>query len=152
MSSPVDDGSTDATEVAARYLIATHPTAGVEIDWRVRRVLEAGMFVTYARAFNESRGDPPLPPAPTSGLTPSERSVHDWAIEERSRVWAHVDRGSHRRLIEGTIEGAKTSLFETWRPPSPEQLESLADLAESAKSLPPRGGSSSSLRDLSCRS
>lgn len=58
------------------------------------------MYVSYARAFNESKGDPPLPAAPTSGLSGRERRIHKWALDERNKVWAHIDRGSERRSVD----------------------------------------------------
>jgi hypothetical protein len=126
----------DDTAAAARYLAGTE--AGKEkLDWRARRAMEAGMFVSYARAFNASRGDPPLPAAPTSGLSSKERETHKWAIRERDQVWAHVDRDSHRQLAEMLLgtpsEPSGIGLVEMWRPPSQQQLLELADLAESLR-------------------
>lgn len=120
---------------AARYLLATHdrePTEG-GLPFRVRRALEAGMFASYARAFNDSRaspgsGEPGLPPAPSNAL--SDPEIHQWALSERKRVWAHVDRGAHRRMDFIRIDEWGPRLVERWRAPAPTQLERLASLAE----------------------
>jgi hypothetical protein len=87
------------------------------------------MFTSYVRAFNQSRGDPGLPAAPTSGLSAAERATHDWALEERSKVWAHVERDGHRRAIE-VQPGPPPAFREEWIPPTPQQLDALAALAE----------------------
>ena len=87
------------------------------------------MFVSYARAFNESRGNPPLPKAPTSALSSTERETHRWALDERDKVWGHVDRGGHRRATE-VLEGAGLALVEQWTSPTREQFAALAALAE----------------------
>jgi hypothetical protein len=91
-------------------------------------------LATYARSFNSSRGSPPLPAAPTRGLSDEERAVHEWAIDERDRFAAHVDRDSHRRVHYGHAPGPDDEFtlqwFESWTPPSPAQLETLARLAD----------------------
>lgn len=100
------------------------------------------MLVTYARAFNTSKGDPPLPAAPTKGLSQSQRATHKWALDARDTVAAHVDRGAAgRRLFLGEIQtpdgtphydllGETAGLFEVRREASQQQLEELAQLAE----------------------
>jgi hypothetical protein len=83
----------------------------------------------YARAFNKSKGNPPLPAAPTSGLSPGERKTHEWALDERKKVWAHVDRDGHRRATD-VQPGPPIAFTEEWIPPQPEQLEALAELGD----------------------
>jgi hypothetical protein len=77
----------DDAAVAARWLHETYP-AGFD-DFRLRIVMETGLFVTYARPFTEGRGNPPLPVAPTTGLTDEQRRIHAWAIERRKKSAAH---------------------------------------------------------------
>src|SRR5712692_7374699 len=67
----------DAFETAL-YLGDDHPDArghGGKMPWHVRRTLETGMFVTYARPFAETRGRPSMKRA--SGLSGDLRSAHD---------------------------------------------------------------------------
>lgn len=80
-------------------------------------------------AFNESRGNPQLPAAPTSGLSWTERKTHRWALNARDEVWTHVDRGAHRRTTD-VQEGIELASVEPWIRPSPQQLAELAALAE----------------------
>jgi hypothetical protein len=87
----------DEAAVAAPWFYETHPT-GFD-DFRVRIVMETGLFVTYARPFTEGRGNPPLPLAPTSGLSAEQRRIHVWAMERRKKSAAHVDRDSIDRVI-----------------------------------------------------
>jgi hypothetical protein len=124
---------------AARYLIRTPIATEGPIRWHARRALETGMFTSYARAFNSSKGDPArgipaLPSAPTDGMTPEQRNTHEWALVERKQVWAHSDRTGHRRQVgvsrETTIDWSAVELGEQWSPPSPSQLKDLAELAE----------------------
>jgi hypothetical protein len=62
------------TAWAARYLCEHRDIA--DLPWRARRALETGMITSYVRAFNQSKGDPPLPAAPTSSLSSAERDTH----------------------------------------------------------------------------
>lgn len=128
----------DDAAVAARWLYETHP-AGFD-DFRLRIVMETGLFVTYARPFTEGRGNPPLPLAPTSGLTDEQRRIHVWAIERRKKSAAHVDRDNVDRIVipeDVTINDSERGQFvleagggERYRPPSREDLLALAELAE----------------------
>ena len=124
---------------SARYLIRNPiPTEG-PIRWHARRALETGMFTSYARAFNSSKGDPDkgipsLPRAPVTGITHEQRAIHEWALAERKQVWAHSDRTGHRRQVgvsrHTTIDWSAVQLGEEWRTPSPAQLKELAELAD----------------------
>lgn len=119
----------DDTEAAARHLLSR---AGEELHWQIRLVLQTGMFTTYARAFNASRGKPPLPPAPTKGLSEEQLRVHRWAITERNTAWAHVDRTGNRGIHDVYTrrpEGMKLVQREKVRPASREELLELAELA-----------------------
>jgi hypothetical protein len=127
-----------------RLLLATNDMADVaaalrllrDKPWslmpRERRVLYAGVFASYARAFNTSRGDPPLPAASTSGLSREQRQTHEWALAERDKVWAHIDREQVRRAV-GVETGAENilALVETFEPPTPEELAALLELVDS---------------------
>ena len=119
-------GDMDDTAAAARWLFETHPASDGDLPWQVRQVLEGGLFATFARAFNTSRGEPGLPAAPTSGLISEQREVYNWAIDERDTAWAHIDRSGTRRAVL-TAQG---EMLVTWRPPSPDELRGLTDLAE----------------------
>ena len=119
-------GDMDDTVAAARWLIATHPASAGDLPWQVRVVLEAGLFATFARSFNKSKGDPGLPAAPTSGLTAEQRRVLQWAKDERDTAWAHIDRAGPRRALQ-TSSG---EMMTTWRPPNSGELHNLAELAE----------------------
>lgn len=110
---------------AARILRRPYKEQREPLHFRARRALETGMYVSYARAFNASKGDPPLPKAPTSGLSPSERKVHQWALDERNMVWAHIDRGNQRRTVDAVAgdpeAGLPVGFVENWNPPTPEE-------------------------------
>jgi hypothetical protein len=128
----------DDAAVAARWLHETHP-AGFD-DFRLRIVMETGLFVTYARPFTEGRGNPPLPLAPTSGLTNDQRRIHAWAIERRKKSAAHVDRDNFDRIVipeDVTVTDADRGQSvlqagggERYRTPSRDDLLALAELAE----------------------
>ena len=121
--------SSDMSDVAAAARLLRR--GADELRFRERRAMETGMFTSYARAFNKSKGNPPLPAAPTSGLSPEERATHGWALGERDKVWAHVDRDGHRRETSGvTGTDGNVALTEEWNPPTPAQLDDLSALAE----------------------
>ena len=102
--------------------------------------METGLFVTYARPFTEGRGNPPLPLAPTSGLTDDRRRIHAWAIDRRKKSAAHVDRDNLDRIVipeDVTVTDADRGQSvlqagggERYRPPAREDLLALAELAE----------------------
>jgi hypothetical protein len=128
----------DDAAAAARWLYDTYP-AGFD-DFRLRIVMETGLFVTYARPFTEGRGNPPLPVAPTTGLTDEQRRIHAWAIERRKKSAAHVDRDNLDRIVlpnDVTITDPERGQVvleagrgERYRPPSCEDSLALAELAE----------------------
>ena len=130
----------DDAASAARFLLATDGSFWTGFDGlRLRALMETAMFVTYARAFNKSEGDPPLPAAPTKGLSVGQRSIHLWALDRRDRVAAHVDRSAEERIVipepvtvfnQETGETSVIEVAERYRPASVEQLEELAGLAE----------------------
>jgi hypothetical protein len=116
------------TAAAARFLLGPH--SGIaDFPWHAHRALETGMFSSDARAFNESKGCPPLPAAPTSSLSRRERETHKWALDERQKVWAHVDRAGHRRSTQ-VQQRPPVAFLEEWISPTPDQLEALGALAE----------------------
>jgi hypothetical protein len=147
------------TAAAARFLLGPH--SGIaDFPWHAHRALETGMFSSYARAFNESKGDPPLPAAPTSSLSRRERETHKWALDERQKVWAHVDRaepdtggvpkpskahqlhslrsGSHRRQINlrRRVHSPKSSMCDTASRPRKCGANSKSDRVRSCGAYP----------------
>lgn len=81
----------DMVDVAetCRYLLGDHPEAkdhGDGAPWRVRRTLETGLFVTYARPFAISRKGGHLSRA--GGLSENLRKYHDEIVERRNTVYA----------------------------------------------------------------
>lgn len=86
----------------ARHLAETFWDARDDpLRFATRATLETGLFTTYARCFNQSKGDPPLPPAPRRELNQDERRLHQWAVDERNQVSAHIDRDAHRQIYYG---------------------------------------------------
>jgi hypothetical protein len=105
----------------------------LNLPFHVRRALRTGMFASYARAFNDSRGDPPLPAAPTRGLTQAQRELHDWALAERDSVWAHSDRRGHRRGQATEDVKGNLAFEEQWTSLTNEQLTALSELAQALR-------------------
>lgn len=123
-------GSNDMGDVVAAAMSLREPA---RVMGRLRRVVLTGMFASYARAFNTSRGDGdllPLPTAPTKGMSSEDRRIHTWAIGERDNSWVHLDRSQHRRETD-VQEGAENVLgfVERFEPPSTDEIEALRELA-----------------------
>jgi len=109
---------------AARFL---RTTEGLLLH--VRRALETGMSPpTLARSILRG-GTRRFRAAPTSELSPADRGTHEWALAERDMVWAHVDRGGHRRATE-VRPGPPPAFVGAWTPPTPEQFAALEALAD----------------------
>jgi hypothetical protein len=116
------------------YLLGEHPDAREhdgELPWHVRRTLETGLFVTYARPFIGNRRI-----ARARGLSEELRAFHDDMVFRRHRVYAHTDRTRLRRIIELNDPAERTAwlrgdaeLREEWFPPTREGLQSATELA-----------------------
>lgn len=77
----------------AVYLRDADPQA---LQLEVRRTLEAGMFVAYARPFTRSRGRPQL--HLRKGRSPEHRELHREFLERRDKLYAHSDEIQVRKL------------------------------------------------------
>jgi hypothetical protein len=121
-----------------RYLLDEHPEAkghGAALPWRIRRTLETGMFVTYARPFVRSRRGGHL--NRSRDLNGESRKDHDDILVRRDQVYAHTDRTDLRRIIEFDNPEARArwleefgDLKENWFPPTREGLTTTIALAE----------------------
>jgi len=90
---------------AAEYLLAHPPGPNEDEDEaRVRRVLETGMVITYARSFTKSRGFVKL--GRPAGLNPALRSLHDQMLTFRDVLYAHTDNTPLRQIVEFTEHDA----------------------------------------------
>src|SRR5689334_9640134 len=75
----------------ATYLLGEHeeaPGHDATVPWRVRRILETGLFVTYARPFTKARGLQTLSRA--RGLPPELVAAHKQILELRHLHFAHT--------------------------------------------------------------
>jgi hypothetical protein len=119
--------------VTADYLNGIPP---FDLDERVRRTTEAGVIVVYSRPFIGSHGLPSLKPA--SNVGKHLRSIHRQILQERSRDYAHTDKNAYRMVIglekpdwlERFVATGPEALCETWKPPTPDELEDIRGLAE----------------------
>jgi signal transduction histidine kinase len=113
----------------ARYLLGDHPEApghAAEEPWRVRRTMETGMIVTYARPFVDSRRDglPRLKRA--VNLTAELRESREELLSRRNAVYAHTDETPLRRILELSdpakledwLSEPRGELREEWHPPT----------------------------------
>jgi hypothetical protein len=126
----------DAAETAM-YLLDDHPDArghGGKMPWHVRRTLETGMFVTYARPFADTRGRPSM--KRVSQLSKELRAAHDDIVQRRNRVYAHTDRTALRRILELSEPEERAAWVqdggdprEEWFPPTPDGLRDVIALA-----------------------
>lgn len=123
----------------AQYLRGEHPNAPgqvADLPWHVRRTLETGMFVTYARPFVDVRGRglPQLKRA--RGLSAELRASHEGILERRNRVYAHTDETPLRRILELASAAERAAwvrdqgeLSEEWFPPTAAGLADVVALA-----------------------
>jgi hypothetical protein len=120
----------------ARYLLGDHPeTEGHDggMPWHVRRTLEVGMFVVYARAFTTSRGLPRMKLA--RGLSDELKATHRGILERRREFYAHNDDTPHRRILEidlddlESVVGPPFVVSEQWSAPTRELLADVVQLA-----------------------
>ena len=89
--------SRDLLDVAicADQLLVVAGTAS-QLHPRVRRVLETGILVTYARPFS---GHSSRTIRPARGLSPELRKFHDEIIGRRNKVYAHTDHTDIRLIV-----------------------------------------------------
>jgi hypothetical protein len=121
----------------SRYLLGQHPDAAAHdggMPWHVRRTLETGLFITYARPFVEARGRRSL--KQLRGLSDELRAFHDDIVNRRNQVYAHIDRTPLRRILQLRDPEERTAwvqkrgeLREEWFPPTRKGLEILIELA-----------------------
>ena len=119
-------------ERTAQHLLDTFAT---EDDGYVRRTLETGLVIVYARPFTASRGLPPLKPAPFDNE--HMRNVHEAYLAVRHAVYAHTDVTDLRQVIRSDqpdwldqfVATGLQQVGETWSPPSPDLLEDVRALS-----------------------
>jgi hypothetical protein len=117
----------------AEYLNGVFP---YHDDLLVRRTIEAGLIVVYARPFIDSRGMSRLSPSPD--IDERVRAFHDDMLERRGRDYAHTDSMAYRMVIEleapdwhdRLVNVGAHAFAETWRDLTPNELEDLRALAE----------------------
>jgi hypothetical protein len=129
-------GITDMTivEATAKDLLDADPSVRGDAVL-VRRALEAGVVVVYARPFIGSRGLMQLAPAPFR--TPRLRQTHETFLDVRHRVYSHTDDTDFRFLLEldehdwfdRFLESGIEGFAESWWPPPPPVLEDVQALA-----------------------
>jgi hypothetical protein len=117
------DGMLDVL-AAAEFLLA-QPIPLDEDGARVRRVLETGMNVIYARPFTKS-GLAQMKRA--RGLSPEQRAAHHEALHFRDTVFAHTDETPGREVLE--IPDATEEWFLHWLHPTPKGLDTAIALAK----------------------
>lgn len=137
-----------AVHDTATYLLGEHADAtghdeGLPVA--VRRAVETGLVVTYARPFTKRRGGFILPRA--RGLSAGLVQVHDQLLDLRKQFFAHNDDTPWRQLrhpeqlgeLLGWPEDLPTwirdgigieDLFEQWTLPTRQTLEDIRVLAE----------------------
>jgi hypothetical protein len=129
-----------AVEATAEYLLDTGfeyliKTGEHVAGPHVRRTLEAGLVVVYARPFTATRGLPRL--SPPSYESEALRSFHETILEQRDSVYAHTDESNFRIVLDledpawlerFMASGAK-DFAETWSPPTKRTLPFFIDLA-----------------------
>lgn len=112
-------GASDMWDVwqSGRYLLGEDEEALGHADGlpeKVRRTLETGMIVSYARPFVDTRrGLPQMKRA--RGLSDELRATHKEILVRRHTVYAHTDNTAHRRILE---LGDPTVLAEWLRDPA----------------------------------
>lgn len=134
-------GGIDMQDVlaTAEYLLEHSESAerDDQMRWRVRRTLETGMFVTYARPFVHTRklGLPKLKLA--RELSDELLASHDEVIRRRNAVHAHTDETDLRCILQTTSPAElrgwlhdSGELLEQWFSAEPEMLREIAELAK----------------------
>lgn len=106
------------------------------LDPSIKRVLEAGLTVTYARPFL-SAGRKGLPQLNRAGnLTDGLLDSHNQLIKRRHADYAHTDQEGSRRFsrfsqhdLDQWVSG-QGELFHEWDSPTSRMLEDIISLAE----------------------
>jgi len=91
---------------------------------RIRRVLETGMFVVYARPFTGSA----LQVERARALTAQQLELHDESIKLRHKVYAHSTVTPYREVVDN--ESSPGSWDLRWLYPTPALLNEVIDLAQ----------------------
>ena len=107
------------------------------VDPRVRRTLEAGMSVSYARSFVKTRGGLPggLPKLNrASNLSADLLDSHEQIIKRRNAVYAHTDETDMRQIqlsshaLDRWLSG-QGEVQHQWESPTAGMLQDVIDLA-----------------------
>jgi hypothetical protein len=115
---------------AAQFL---HEATNLSGD--VRRALETGIAVAYARPWGKTNTIGVLPDhwKPTD---PDQLTLHDELITVRNKVYAHTDEESGARWVADVSKMLKTTgpyFAPAWRPLNLDYIPQIAELAESQK-------------------
>lgn len=110
-------------------------SSAVQLDPRVRLVLETGILTTYARSFSGASG---RTISPASKLSQELKDFHEGIILRRNKVYAHTDHTEHRQILDLRSSDAvaafvtgndDTSVREEWDSLSDSGLLCLGQLA-----------------------
>jgi hypothetical protein len=124
-------GASDMRDVweTGRYLLGDHEEAQGHVSGvpeKVRRTLETGMVISYARPFIETRGGlQQLKRA--RGLSGELRELHEEILQRRHRVYAHTGNAEFRRILEFKdpatvakwLRHPTATFSEEWQSPAP---------------------------------
>ena len=85
--------------IAAAELLKLWPgdQLGQEEGAQIRMIIETGMFVTYARAFTDSKLGTVNP---ARGLTREQRELHAEVLEVRHKAYAHTEATPYREVVD----------------------------------------------------
>ncbi len=115
------EGMLDVIETAE--LLRYWPVGdGDDVD-RIRRVIETGMFVVYARPFTGS----PLHVERARALTARQLELHQELIDLRHNVYAHSNVTPYREVVDNETSPDGWDL--RWLYPTPVLLDEVIDLA-----------------------
>jgi hypothetical protein len=103
---------------------------------RVKRTLEAGMVITYARPFLAGRGQGLPRLSPAKNLSPELQASHEELLTRRNSVYAHNDETTLRQILEFADERTFTAWLqqpdgtssEAWDSPAEGALTDLMTL------------------------
>lgn len=131
-------GDMHSVLLTARYLQGLHPDAPGQVERvppEVRRILETGMFVAYARPFTNTRF---RRLARVRGISKDLHHTHEEILRRRNTVYAHTDETQLRRTIElADPAGREAMLRDQWEADLHEEwsevtITGLDDVAELA--------------------
>jgi hypothetical protein len=105
-----------------------------DIPGDVRRALETGAVVAYARPWGKSNTIGALE-GHWIPRDPKQRALHDELIDDRNKVFAHTDEEVNARWVAGAHWEAgalrkPTTFLPAWRPLTLDRLPEIGDLAE----------------------